>query len=292
MLSVIFWDPNPSPFTIPFINRPIAWYGILFALGFFVGFYLLRSLFMTYCRAHTDWTREVLKKRALLFCERLIIYVTIGTVMGARLGHILFYEKWSDYFFHPMEIVKIWEGGLASHGAVIGIFLGVILFYYRSRKIFPFLSIPRIFDLVVIPALLVGTFIRIGNFINQEILGTVSTLPWAITFGHPIDGSLPIPRHPVQLYEALFYFLSFLVFWSLFSRLLYPRGRITKLVFIAVFTFRFLIEYVKEEQSLLFGSEWITMGQLLSIPMILLGIFIERLGKANQELILDNQKEG
>ncbi|QVL57174.1 MAG: prolipoprotein diacylglyceryl transferase [Simkaniaceae bacterium] len=286
MVGYIFWDPNPTAFTIPFIDRPIAWYGIIFALGFFIGFYLLMALFKRYARRCTDWTEDVLKKKALLFSERLTVYVIISTVIGARLGHILFYEKWSHYLSYPMDIVKTWEGGLASHGGVIGILIGLTLFFYRSRKDFPFLSFKRIVDLMVVPSLLVATLIRIGNFINQEVLGIPTIVPWAIIFGHPIDGSYPAARHPAQLYEALFYFLSFVVFWRLFSKLLNPVGRLSGLFFITTFSFRFFIEFVKEEQSHLLGEKFLTMGQWLSIPMVLFGAFLMiRFRKEREESI-------
>lgn len=274
ILSFIHWDPNPTAFTVPFIGRPIAWYGILFAFGFFIGFYLLMSLFKRYIRGVTDWSEEVIKKKALLFSERLTVYVIIATVVGARLGHILFYEKLSHYLAHPIEIVKTWEGGLASHGGVIGILIGITLFYFRSRKEFPMISVRRIVDLMVVPSLFVGTLIRLGNFVNQEVLGVGTTMPWGVVFGHPIDGSMPIPRHPAQLYEALFYFGTFLIFWRLFPKLIKPVGRLGGLFFISTFTFRFFIEFLKEEQSHLMGSQLLTMGQWLSIPMILLGIII------------------
>ena len=274
MHNWLFWDPNPTPFVIPFINRPIAWYGILFALGFFIGFYLLKSLFKTYLKTVTDWGGDKIEIQSKLFSERLTVYVLIANVEGARLGHILFYEKWGDYFYHPLEILKTWEGGLASHGGVIGILIGIVIFHIRNRKEFPFLSVVRIIDLLVIPALLVGTFIRLGNFVNQEVLGTVTNAPWAVVFGHPIDGSISAPRHPAQLYEAIFYFMSFVGFYGFFRTLLLPRARLAGLFFIATFGFRFLVEYVKEEQSMIFGSSFLTMGQVLSIPMVFFGLFL------------------
>jgi prolipoprotein diacylglyceryl transferase len=273
MLSYLYWDPTSSAFTLPVIERPIAWYGIFFALGFFIGFYFLMSFFKQYARSVTNWSEEILKKKALLFSERLTVYVIIATVIGARLGHVLFYEKLSHYLAHPIDIVKTWEGGLASHGGVVGILIGITLFYFRSRKEFPMISIRRIIDLMVVPSLFVGTLIRLGNFVNQEVLGTATILPWAVVFGHPIDGSAPIPRHPAQLYEALFYFGMFFVFWRLFPKLVEKVGRIAGLFFISTFIFRFFIEFLKEEQSHLMGHQILKMGQWLSIPMILLGIF-------------------
>ncbi len=262
MDNYFFWDVDPIAFTIPFINRPIAWYGILFAIGFFLGFYLLVSLVK---RAY-GWE----KKEAFRFSEKLTVYVIIGTVIGARLGHILFYENLRDYLLHPLDILKTWEGGLASHGGVIGIFVALIIFYFRQRKV----SILQTVDLLVVPALLVGTLIRLGNFVNQEVLGTVTTVPWAIVFGHPIDGTFPAPRHPAQLYEALFYFVSFVTFWKLFPRLVPYRGRLAGLFFITTFAFRLGIEFLKEEQSHLLGGDFLTMGQWLSIPFIFLGIIL------------------
>ncbi len=289
MVGYLFWDPNPTAFTIPFIDRPIAWYGIIFALGFFLGFYLLLPLFKRYARTCTDWSEEVLKKKALLFSERLTVYVIIATVLGARLGHILFYEKLGDYLAHPLEILKTWEGGLASHGGIIGILIGINLFYFRSRRDFPILSIRRIIDLLIVPALFVGTLIRLGNFVNQEVLGVATTVSWAIIFGHPIDGSYPVPRHAAQLYEALFYFFSFLSFWAFFPRFLYPAGRLSGLFFITTFTFRFFIEFIKEEQSHLLGQNLLTMGQWLSIPMILFGAFLMIRFRREQEGSVDQK---
>ncbi len=287
MVGYIFWDPNPTAFRVPFIDRPIAWYGIIFAVGFFLGFYLLLSLFKRYARTCSDWSEGVLKKKALLFSERLAVYVIIATVVGARLGHILFYEKWGDYLAHPFDIIKTWEGGLASHGGVVGILIGLTLFCFRSRKEFPFLSIRRIIDLMVVPSLFVGMLIRLGNFVNQEVLGVGATVPWAIVFGHPIDGSFPVPRHPAQLYEALFYFLSFILFWRLFSKLLYPAGRLAGLFFCTTFTFRFFVEFIKVEQSHLIGQQWLTMGQWLSIPMILFGAALMKRSRKEREGSID-----
>ncbi len=279
MASSIFWDPNRTAFTIPFIERPIAWYGILFALGFFIGFYLMMFLFKADAKTRTDWPEAVLKKKARLFSERLTVYVIVSTVIGARLGHLVFYEQWSHYLSHPAAIIKTWEGGLASHGGVIGILIGLIFFYARSRNQFPGLSMRRIIDLLVVPSLFVATLIRLGNFMNQEVLGVPTSVPWAIVFGHPIDGSVPAARHPAQLYEALFYFVSCLVFWKVFSKALNPKktaadGRLAGLFFVTTFSFRFLIEYLKEEQSHLIGGHWLTMGQWLSIPLIVFGLLL------------------
>lgn len=273
MVGWLLWDPDRVAFTLPFLNRPVAWYGILFALGFLGGFYLLLHLLKRVLSSYPEYQSEkFLKKQSILFAERLTAYMVLSTVIGARLGHILFYEHWREYFLHPLEILKTWEGGLASHGAVIGILIGLFLFYLRIRREFPRMTLLRILDLIIIPSLFAGTLIRIGNFINQEVLGTVTTVPWAIMFGHPADGSFPLPRHPAQLYEAIFYLGALLFFWRFFPRLIAFPGRLSGIFFIAIFALRFCVEFVKEEQSLLLSHQFFTMGQILSLPMIILGI--------------------
>ena len=273
MLGWLYWDPDRVAFTLPFINRPIVWYGILFALGFFLGFYILLHLFKRFLSYYPEFiVGSSLSEKAMVFSERLTVYVMLATVIGARLGHIFFYEKWADYLLHPLEIIKIWEGGLASHGAIIGVLIGIALFYFRCRREFPMISIPRILDLIVIPCVFAGSLIRIGNFMNQEVLGVVTTAPWAIVFGHPVDGSLPLPRHPAQLYEAVFYMAAFFFFWRAFPRMIRYPGRLSGVFFIVIFTFRFLVEFIKEEQSVFYSYQFLTMGQLLSIPTILLGL--------------------
>lgn len=253
---------------------PIAWYGLLFAGSFLVGFYLLRRLFRIDCALHTSWTLPLILETSTLFCERILLYVGIGAVSGARLFHLLFYERWERYLERPLLIFNVREGGLASHGAVVGIFIALALFYLRSKRGFPFLTMRKMIDLMVLPTLIGAVLIRIGNFFNQEVLGVVTTLPFAITFGHPIDGAPPLPRHPAQLYEALAYLLIALALFPQFKRAIAYRGRLSGLFFLSVFAVRFLIEYVKEEQSALFESAWITMGQLLSLPFIALGVWL------------------
>ncbi|MCK4934392.1 MAG: prolipoprotein diacylglyceryl transferase, partial [Simkaniaceae bacterium] len=179
-------------------------------------------------------------------------------------------------------IIKTWEGGLASHGGVIGIFVALLFFLRKMKKNIPGLNFLRLVDFLVIPTAFAGALIRIGNFCNQEILGKVSTLPWAIIFGHAADGSLPVPRHPVQIYEACFYMTVFLILSKLWrAKLLFINpGNLTGIFFLLVFTFRFMIEYLKEEQSMLFSEGYaLVMGQVLSIPMIIFGallVFLKR----------------
>ncbi len=254
-LSVIYWDPNPVVFRIPVLDWPILWYGVLFTLGFAVGFPLFVAIL-------TRFLGFDQKKKAVEIADRLSIYMIVSTVLGARLGHFLFYERPNHYLRHPFEILKIWEGGLASHGAAIGIVLGLIIFSYKIRKEVSNLSWIRLLDFVCVPAAFAGCLIRIGNFINQEILGTATNLPWGVVFGHPADHSIPIPRHPVQLYEALFYLGVFALLWRLsyLPSFLFKEGRLIGLFLVLVFGFRFFIEFIKPEQSLVSYGSTLTMG--------------------------------
>ena len=152
----------------------------------------------------------------------------------------------------------------------IGIFIALYFLYRSYDKKYSYL---RLLDLVVVPTAFVAVCIRAGNFINQEILGTVSRVPWAVIFAHPADGSLPIPRHPVQLYEAGFYLLTFAVLMLLWKKWCRKDGKIAGLFFVLIFGFRFFVEFFKVEQSS-YVHTTLTMGQYLSIPLIALGCFL------------------
>lgn len=213
------------------------------------------------------------KKEIVSFVERLGFYVIVGMIVGARLGDLLFYQSWSSHLHDPLALFKFWEGGLASHGAIAGIIGAVFLFLKKMRRKFPMINWSSLLDLMVIPGCLAAVFIRIGNFINQEIIGIVTSVPWAVIFGHAADGSLPAPRHPVQLYESFFYLFLTLLLWRLHKK---GHGRsISGLFFISLFSFRFLIEFFKAKQSaLLSATALLDMGQILSIPFILFGLFL------------------
>jgi phosphatidylglycerol:prolipoprotein diacylglycerol transferase len=218
-----------------------------------------------------------LYRHAILLTDRLVVYMLVATIFGARLGQFLFYEKPEDYLDDPWEFFRIWEGGLASHGAAIGIIIAVILFSYRIRKTSKGLTWIRVLDFVCVPTALCGCFIRIGNFFNQEILGSETSLPWGVVFGSPIDHSISVPRHPVQIYEAIFYLLVFCLLWRLTyrPRFLLTQGQLIGLFLILVFGFRFFIEFLKIEQShLLPLAPLLTMGQILSVPMVFLGVVL------------------
>ena len=223
-----------------------------------------------------------LQKQAVHLTDRLTIYMVIATVLGARIGHYVFYEQPSEYLSHPWEILGVWRmRGLASHGAAIWIVLALGLFAYRYREKLRGMSWLHLLDFVCVPTALAGALIRVGNFWNQEILGIPTEVPWGVVFGHPADGSYPTPRHPVQLYEAFAYAIVFLVLWrlSLRSKYLLTKGLLLGWFLVLVFGFRFFVEYFKEEQSQIMpGLADLTMGQMLSLPAILIGIvFITRL---------------
>lgn len=276
MISYLYWDPQAELFTIPFLNFPVLWYGVFFALGFWLGFLVFVRVLLRYFRLIPAYQRQPvpeLKHKAHLIADRITVYIVIAAVVGARLGHFFFYEHPSEYLADPLEIFRIRNGGLASHGAVVAIILAIILFSYRYRKQNPDLTWIRLLDFISVPTALAGCCIRIGNFFNQEILGTPSNLPWAVIFGHPADRSIPAPRHPVQLYEAIGYLAIYFVLWrlSLKPSFLLAKGKLIGLFLILVFGFRFFIEFLKTEQSHLLTSSYLTMGQILSIPVVVLG---------------------
>lgn len=209
---------------------------------------------------------------ALDLTDRLTWFTILGTVIGARLGHVFFYE-WPLYRSRPLDIFKIWQGGLASHGGTIGVLIALFLFWYTGRKKFPEFSFINLLDMLCIPTAFVAFCIRMGNFMNQEILGTETQLPWAIVFGDPADGSASVPRHPVQLYEGITYLAIFVflyTFWKIKFDKLRP-GVISGLFFILVFGSRFLIEFLKLPSSLMIDESFLQTGQLLSIPCIIAG---------------------
>lgn len=207
--------------------------------------------------------------------DRFTWYVILGTIIGARLGHILFYDL-PFYVQNPIKIFEIWEGGLASHGGAVGILLAVVFFSYRLRSLLPGFTLLNLLDHIAIVVPLAGCCIRIGNFFNQEISGPPTMLPWAVVFGHPFEGGAGIPRHPTQLYEAIAYFLIFVglfFLWKMRGDKLLPGVTFGWMLFF-IFGFRFLIEFVKlPQESSLLDHSFLQMGQYLSIPFILAGAF-------------------
>lgn len=207
--------------------------------------------------------------------DKLTLYIITGAIIGARLGHILFYDP-LYYWQHPIEILPIrlapefqFTGlaGLASHGGVTGVLLA-LFFYCRKYKE----NYVWILDKLAIVGLLLGSFIRLGNLMNSEIIGTPANVPWAFIFTSVDD----IPRHPSQLYEAIFYMLLFVLLFILWKtrRTKYEQGFLLGLCLITVFSQRFMVEFFKINQEPFENSLLINMGQILSIPFIIIGIII------------------
>ncbi len=249
-LSYIVWDVNPVLIKVG--PLAIRWYGIFFALGFLAGLLVLHWIYQTEKKPETS-------------LDALLVYVMAGAVIGARLGHCLFYQP--EYFLkHPLEILEVWQGGLASHGGVLGI-LVALYFYTRRRPEEPYFWL---LDRVAVVSALAGCFIRIGNLFNSEILGTPASVPWAFVFRR-VDA---VPRHPVQIYEALSYALIFvflmLVYRSMRERT--PRRLLFGLFLFSVFSARFFLEFIKQRQADYEQNFSISVGQWLSIPFVLVGV--------------------
>ncbi|MDY3090047.1 MAG: prolipoprotein diacylglyceryl transferase [Porphyromonas sp.] len=276
---MILWDVSPQIFEA----IGIRWYGLLFALGLIIlGPWIEGKI----------WEREKLEPKWL---DSLFLYVVLGTVIGARLGHVLFYDP-ATYLANPIKIVAVWEGGLASHGGTIGVIVALWLYSRRvSRK--PLLWI---LDRIAVPTGLVAAFIRLGNLMNSEIFGRPTDLPWAFSFVRSgeyhkilalreagltltpeqqqlLDGTLG--WHPTQIYEAVAYLLVFAfsmwLYWYRDAAQKYT-GLIIGYFMIGVFGSRILVESIKIVQEPweldLIAAIGLNMGQLLSIPFVLFGI--------------------
>jgi phosphatidylglycerol:prolipoprotein diacylglycerol transferase len=262
IVDVITWNVDPEIFSIGPLS--IRWYGLLFATAFLSGYFVFTRYLAT-----ERLTSEML--------DQLLIYIALGTVIGARLGHCFFYEP--EYFLkNPVEILKIWKGGLASHGAAIGILLSLWL-YVRKYK----LSFLWMIDRIVIVVALGGSFIRLGNLFNSEIYGRQTDLPWGFRFVRdrvydPNTGELlpAVASHPTQLYEALSYILIFLILFFYYRKrhLKVRDGFIFGVFMILLFTARFFIEFVKNDQVSFEAGMKFNMGQWLSLPFILAGIMM------------------
>lgn len=281
LLNWIYWNPNSEAFTLPFIDHAVRWYGLLFAFGFVIGYGIFYQLILHRLQSENKINPKAL---ALEFTDSITWFVVAGTVIGARLGHILFYDL-PRYLDNPLDIFKIWEGGLASHGGVIGILLALFLFKKISLKKYPEISYIDLIDLLCIPTALTAFFIRLGNFVNQEILGTETSLPWGVVFGNPADYSAIIPRHPVQLYEGLFALLTFFILFILWKkRPNLNTGIISGLFFILIFGSRFFLEFYKLPHSLIRDESFLQTGQLLSLPCILGGIILLYRGNHKEKI--------
>lgn len=250
----IHWNVNPE--VIDGWNTP-RWYGLLFALGFIIGYRIVQKMFKA----------EGVPEKWL---DQLLLYVMIATVVGARLGHVFFYD-WEYYSQHLGEIPQIWKGGLASHGGAIGIIIALALYSkWVSKK-----SILWILDRVVVPIALAGVCIRLGNLMNSEIVGKPTDLPWGFIFERYPGDETPIPRHPAQLYESFAYLLIFVLLYYMYwkTKAKEYSGLIFGTFLAILFTARFVIEFFKAGQADRDAELAINTGQILSIPLVLVGIY-------------------
>jgi phosphatidylglycerol---prolipoprotein diacylglyceryl transferase len=272
MLTYINWNVRPQLIDLGFIE--IRWYSLLFLLGFIIGYYILSKIFK----------KEGLSIELL---DKLSFYVVISTILGARLGHCLFYEP-EIYLKHPLRMILPFEGtigsdfkftgyqGLASHGGAIGILIGLYIFSRNNKK-----SYIWILDRLAIVTALAASLIRLGNLFNSEIYGHQTSLPWGFRFLHessiygiPVENI--VPKHPTQIYESLCYLIIFIVLLTIYYKK-YPKlkpGLLLGIFLTAVFTARFLIEFLKEDQVNFEANMVLNMGQLLSIPFIVAGIIL------------------
>lgn len=261
LLSFITWDPKPELFSIGSFG--IRYYSLCWLLAFVVSYILMLKVFK----------REG-KSQELL--DKLTIYIFVGTLVGARLGHCFFYD-WPYYREHFLEIFIPFQKvgnewrltgftGLASHGGAVGILVATWLFSRNTKTDFMWLV-----DRLILVVPIAGAFIRLGNFFNSEMIGNPTDLPWAVVFAN-ID---QIPRHPAQMYECLAYLIIFFIMWALYQKNMKPiPGKFFGIFLILLFGARFFIEFVKIDQVAFEAGMLLNMGQILSIPFILVGIFL------------------
>lgn len=264
LLNAITWDVDPVLFSIGGLE--IRYYGAFFGIAFLLGYQVLKKMFQS---ENVD----------LKILDRTLIFVMIGVVVGARLGHVLFYGPYftpdgTGYFDDPITILYIREGGLASHGAAIGVLLMLVWLVRREKKRFDRKYYLWILDRIVVTVALGSFFIRMGNLMNHEIVGMPTDAPWGFIFTELREGN--IVRHPAQLYEAICYLITFgilmFMFWK--TKLKDKPGAIFGWYLILAFFSRFLVEFVKKPQTH-FVEEGVIpamrTGQLLSIPLIIIG---------------------
>ncbi len=246
---LIHWNVSPEIFEYGPLR--IRWYGLMFLIGFSLGFQVMKKV--------CQWEGKPIEK-----LDSLLVHLVLGTTIGARLGHCLFYD-FDYYMSHPIDIFKIWEGGLASHGGVMGVIFALWLFVRKNPEFNWMWSADRLSVLTV----MTGIFIRLGNLMNSEILGRPTDGTWGVIFER-VD---QIPRHPAQLYESVCYLLITILTANIYLRKKAetPSGLLFGVVIALVFSCRFVIEWFKENQSDFERDMVINMGQLLSLPFILVG---------------------
>lgn len=247
-MDYLVW--NPDPILISFLGLSIHWYGVIFASAILSGYHILKWV---YDRENKD----------VESLDTLFLYSFIGIVVGARLAHCLFYDP-EFYLANPMKILAVWEGGLASHGGGLGVIIASY-FYAKKYKI----NLLWLLDRFSLATAAFAFFVRIGNFINSEIVGIQTDVSWAVIF-EKLD---TIPRHPAQLYEATLYFIIFFILLAVYMyRKTNKNGYLFGLFLILVFSARFIVEFVKVKQASYASDFLISTGQMLSIPFLLIGI--------------------
>lgn len=270
LLNYITWNVNPELFSIGSLT--VRWYGLLWALGIWFALMIVQRLFKH-------------EKLPDAWLDKLFMYTVIGTIIGARLGHCLFYEwhllpepvtflgmtfKYGNHYLsNPWELLYIWRGGLASHGGAIGILIAMYLYNKKvSKKGFIW-----IFDRLVIGVAICGASIRLGNLMNSEIYGNATSLPWGFIF---VRAGETEPMHPTQIYEILYCLITFAVTWWLYwKKEAYKRtGLIFGVFLIGIFGTRFLLEFIKLNQEAFEANMFLNMGQILSLPFIVWGVWL------------------
>lgn len=269
MLSYILWDADPvifaiDAFTLFGINFgpfEIRWYGLLFAAGFLIGMQIMTHIFRKERKPQED-------------LDALLIYMVVSTVLGARLGHYLFYEP-EVLFRNPLEVILPPYRGLASHGATIGILTALWLYSRRKSSRLTGQTFLWTTDRIVIVVALAGACIRMGNLMNHEIVGLPTNVPWGFIFKYNNEYPVGVPRHPAQLYEAISMLALFVVLLALWNRMKQntPRGLLLGIFLIWCFGLRFFYEYLKENQVAFENTLPLNMGQILSIPAVLVGVY-------------------
>jgi len=270
LLNYITWDVNPEIFRIGALA--VRWYGLFWAIGIYATLLITTKIFKH-------------EKLPEAWVDKLFIYTVLGAILGARLGHCFFYE-WklvadpitflgitfnyeNHYLSHPWELLFIWRGGLASHGGAIGILIAMILFNKNVSK----KGINWIFDRLLIGVCLCGASIRFGNLMNSEIYGSATSLPWGFLFVRTGETQ---PMHPTQIYEMLYCLVTFAIMWFMYwKKEAYKKnGLLFGIFLIGVFGSRFMLEFIKNNQEAFESGLPLNMGQWLSIPFIVWGIWL------------------
>jgi len=273
MIDTIIWDPNDALIDLGFFA--LRYYSLFFLLAFVFSYIVVKKQFIKH-------------QINVELMDSLTVYVVLGTLIGARLGHCLFYD-FAYYSKHPLEIILPFTftpefkitgfQGLASHGGGIGIMVSLILF---SRKFK--IKLWFLLDQIALVVPLAGACIRMGNLMNSEIIGKPTDVRWAFVFLKDDN----IPRHPAQLYEAIAYLLIFGFVYLMVKKYPKPSGFYFGLVIFLIFCFRIAIEFIKEDQSAFEAGMLLNMGQILSIPFILTGLCIMYLKNKKQTIVLKN----